>query len=66
MSAENPAIAAAAREAEVHRDTIDRLCVGMPAAEREIAAVRYADLPLAELMRAGISLGLKVAGAVAG
>ena len=64
MSAEKPVIAAMAPEARLHRDTMDRLCVGMSAAERGLAAVSYADLPLAELMRVGVSLGLK-AGEVA-
>jgi predicted ATPase/DNA-binding SARP family transcriptional activator len=61
MSTENPAIAASAKDAQLHRGTIDSLSAITPTAERGIAAVSYADLPLAELIRAGISLGMKVA-----
>ena len=66
MSAEKPAIAATASETRLHRDTMDRLCAGMPTAERRLAALSYTHLPLAELIRAGISLGLKAAGGAAG
>jgi DNA-binding SARP family transcriptional activator len=62
MSAENPAMAAAASQSRLHRGTMDRLCAGLPAAERGLAAVSYADLPLAELIRAAMALGMKVAG----
>lgn len=45
----------------LHRDTIDSLSAITPTAERGIAAVSYADLPLTELIRVAISLGMKVA-----